>query len=267
MKLENMMKMKKYNKEKPAINANVLSEIKRKVNNIKQFWILFTKNKIWIFSALFVASIIHSIINYGMYGINILEFVTITDIFINFAIVFIPIVALLPLSVFLYLFPNGNTKIEAIILLIVKSILLISSSFILSRLFNSLLGGGLWLLFILGFLWLFYCENKKAFTWMCILTLFMVSFVTPFDTHTTSLINRFSFKCSNKEYNLTDIEKFYYIGGSSDYFFIFDKQEDRVEILPKSECKEISRTSIHMDDLWKCDDLRSNGLILRVKKR
>ena len=42
MKLENMMKRKKYNKEKPAINANVLSEIKRKVNNIKQFWILFS---------------------------------------------------------------------------------------------------------------------------------------------------------------------------------------------------------------------------------
>ena len=48
MKLENMMKMKKYNKEKPAINANVLSEIKLKVNNIKQFWILFTKNNNWI---------------------------------------------------------------------------------------------------------------------------------------------------------------------------------------------------------------------------
>ena len=77
---------KKSQKEESAISANVLSEIKRKVTNIKQFWILFTKNKIWIFSALFVASIIHSIINYGMYGINILEFVTITDILINFAI-------------------------------------------------------------------------------------------------------------------------------------------------------------------------------------
>ena len=254
-------------KGESAINANVLSEIKQKMTNIKQFWILFTKNKIWISSALFVASIIHSIIYYGMFGINILEFVTITDILINFVIVFIPIVVLLPLCVFLYLFPNGNTKIRAIILFIVKSILLISSSFILSRLFNGLLGGGLRLLYLLGILWLFYCENKKAFTWMCILILFMVSFVTPFDTHTTSLINRFSFKCSNKEYNLTDIEKFYYIGGSSGYFFIFDKQEDRVEILPKSECKEISRKSIHMNDLWKCDNLRSNGPILRVKRR
>ena len=160
-------------KGESAINANVLSEIKQKMTNIKQFWILFTKNKIWISSALFVASIIHSIIYYGMFGINILEFVTITDILINFVIVFIPIVVLLPLCVFLYLFPNGNTKIRAIILFIVKSILLISSSFILSRLFNGLLGGGLRLLYLLGILWLFYCENKKAFTWMCILILFM----------------------------------------------------------------------------------------------
>lgn len=258
---------KKDNKEEPILSANVLSEIKRKMDYVKQIWNLFAKNKIWIFSTLFTASIIHSVIHYGMYGINILEFVTITDLFVNFAVIFIPIVIPLTLCFFLYLFPNGNTKIESIILFIIKAILLILSSVIFSRLFNSIFGGILYLLYILGVLWVFYHENKKAFTWLCVLILFMVAFIEPIERRNTPLINRISYRCYNKEYNLANIDKFYYVGGSSDYFFIFDKSKDKVEILPKSECQDISRPAIHWDDLWKNDELKTNGVIFRVKKR
>ena len=224
--------MKKGSKrDESVINASVLSEIKHKMDNIKQLWNLFAKNKIWICSALIIASVIHSI------------------------------------CIFLYLFPDGNTKIETIILLIVKVVLLIVSSIILSCLFINPLGGGLWILYFLGVLWLFYSENKKAFTWICILMLFMVSFILPFESHTTSLIDRISFKCSNKEYNLADIEKFYYIGGSSDYFFVFDKYEDRVEILPRSECQDITRPIMHWNNLWKSDKIIDKGLIFRVKRK
>lgn len=260
--------MKKENKrDEPVINARILSEIKCKMDNIKQLWNLFAKNKIWIFSALFIASFIHSIIHYGMYGINILAFATITDVFINFTIIFIPFVVLLPFCIFLYLFPDGNTKIETIILLIVKVVLLIVSSIILSCLFINPLGWGLWILYFLGVLRLFYFESKKAFTWICILMLFMVSFISPFESHTTSLIDRISFKCSNKEYNLADIKRFYYIGGCSNYFFVFDKYEDRVEILPKSECQDVTRPMIHWNDLWKNDENNNNSIYFRINRK
>jgi len=262
------MSLKKDNKKnETVINASVLSETKRKMNSIKQLWDLFTKNKMWICSALFIASVIHSIIHYGMYGINILAFATITDTFINFTIIFIPFVVLLPFCIFLYLLPDGNTKIEAIIFLIIKIVLLIISSFILSCLFINPLGGGLCILYVLGVLWLFYSENKKAFTWICLLMLFMVSFIAPFENHTTALIDRISFKCFNKEYNLADIKRFYYIGGSSDYFFVFDRHEDRVEILPKSECQNITRPIMHWNDLWKKDEIKNNGINFRVKRK
>jgi hypothetical protein len=95
--------------------------------------------------------------------------------------------------------------------------------------------------------------------------LFMVSFITPFENNTTPLIDRISFKSSNKEYNLTDLNKFYYIGGSSDYFFVFDKIEDKVNILPKSECQDISRPTILWGDLWRNEEIRDNGIIFRAK--
>lgn len=49
------MSLKKDNKKnETVINASVLSETKRKMNSIKQLWDLFTKNKMWICSALFI---------------------------------------------------------------------------------------------------------------------------------------------------------------------------------------------------------------------
>ncbi len=46
------MTMKKGNiRDEPVINASVLSEIKHKMDNIKQLWNLYTKNKMWICSA------------------------------------------------------------------------------------------------------------------------------------------------------------------------------------------------------------------------
>ena len=97
--------------------------------------------------------------------------------------------------------------------------------------------------------------------------LFMVSFIAPFENHTTALIDRISFKCFNKEYNLADIKRFYYIGGCSNYFFVFDKYEDRVEILPKSECQDVTRPMIHWNDLWKNDENNNNSIYFRINRK
>ena len=257
----------KNKKEDIVIRANVLSEIKRKMDIVKQLWTLFTKNKMLIFSVLFSASIIHAIIYYGKFGINILGFATISDVFINFTLVFIPFVVVFPFCIFLYLFPNGNSKIESIILFIIKVISLVASSVLLSRLFNSIFGGGLWLLFFLGILWLFYYESKKAFAWICILMLFMVSFIAPLESHNTPLIDRISFIYEEKEYNLAELDKFYFIGGSSDYFFVFNKTEDKVEIFPKSDCQHITRPAIHWSDLLESDMIDNRCLFYRVKRK
>lgn len=258
---------KKSKKEESAISTNALSEIKRKMDSVKELWTLFTKNKMLIFSALFSASVIHAIIYYGKFGINILGFATISDIFINFALVFIPFVVVFPFCIFLYLFPNGNSKFQSVILFIIKVISLIAVSVLLSHLFNSIFGGGLWLLFFLGILWLFYYESKKAFAWICILMLFMVSFIAPLESHNTPLIDRISFIYEEKEYNFAELNKFYFVGGSSDYFFVFNKTEDKVEILPKSDCRHITRPVIHWSDLWKREKIDSRCLLYRVKRK
>ena len=258
---------KKSDKMPPAISTYALSEIKRKIDLLKQMWTLFAKNKIWILSLLFAASIIHSTIHYGMYGINILEYATISDIFVNFAFVFMPIVILLILSFFLYLFPNVRNKRVSIILLIFKVFLLLFVSVIISRLFNNVFGGGLLLLYVIGICCVFYFENRKAFVWLCILMIFMVSFIEPIEKRNTPIINRISFKYSNIEYNLADIEKYYYIGGSSDYYFIFIKTNDIVQIIPRNECQDIFRPVIHWDDLWKNDETRSNSPVFRINRK
>ena len=85
-----MRKRRKHNKEDEVFNMKYVLEINHKIDMLKRLWSLFTQNKEWVLSLLFVSSIIHSILLYGLFGINILEFYSLTDIFVNFAEVFVP---------------------------------------------------------------------------------------------------------------------------------------------------------------------------------
>ena len=125
---------------KPRSEAQYVLEINHKIDMLKRLWSLFTQNKEWVLSLLFVSSIIHSILLYGLFGINILEFYSLTDIFVNFAEVFVPFLIMIPLGVLLYLFPDGESKCSSSIGLAIKIVLFVFAAIILSLIFHNYFG-------------------------------------------------------------------------------------------------------------------------------
>jgi hypothetical protein len=104
-----MSNRNKSNKVEILLDKTAVPAIIQKVKDLKQQWNTFKSNKEWMLSLLFVCSIVHSILQYGLFGVNIFEFYTLTDFFVNFAVVFIPFILLIPLWILLLL-PDGKTK-------------------------------------------------------------------------------------------------------------------------------------------------------------
>ena len=101
---------------------------------------------------------------------------------------------------------------------------------------------------------------KKFLAWNVIVLFLLFSLGLPIEKRmmykgNTPLVDRLSFTLSEstKTYDLSDIDRYFYIGGSVDYFFLYDKSKDSVEIIPKNECGNISRTPFYWEDLWKLE--------------
>lgn len=101
---------------------------------------------------------------------------------------------------------------------------------------------------------------KKLLAWNVIVLFLLFSLGLPIEKRmmykgNTPLVDRLSFTLSEstKTYDLSDIDRYFYIGGSVDYFFLYDKSKDSVEIIPKNECGNISRTPFYWEDLWKSE--------------
>ena len=94
-----MRKEKKNTDKGQLLNMDFVSEINQKLGVLKEKWDLFKKNKEWVIGLLFVTSIVHSILLYGLFGVNILGFYSLTDIFTGFAELLSPFIILLPLWV------------------------------------------------------------------------------------------------------------------------------------------------------------------------
>lgn len=224
---------------------------------LKQLYIFFSNNKTWILSILFVCSIIKASIWYALFGINILSYSTIQDLFINFAeyfMSFITTALAFILCSFIYHIKSKGFKIISLILFI----LLFCLYNIIFRTIMPLL----FIFFISFSLYILYKERKKAYilAWSLVLLPF-VTLEQPLEQYLYSRLYRtdkiilsffiekpanydiFSFEYLGQTINSYS-RKYYYIGGNSNYFFLLNKDEDYVMIIPKSECSNIKGTPI-----------------------
>lgn len=253
-----MRKRRKHNKEDGLFNMKFVSEINNKIDTLKRLWTLFSQNKEWVLSLLFVSSIIHSILLFGLFGINILEFYSITDIFINFAEVFVPFIIMIHFGVLLYLFPGGKSKCSSSIILAIKILLFVFVAIVISLIFQNNFGVP-FLIYFFALIGLVY-KKGKLLAWNVIVLFLLFSLGLPIEKRmmykgNTPMVDRLSFtlSASTKTYNLSDIGRYFFIGGSADYFFLYDKSKDSIEIIPKNECRNISRTPFYWEDLWRSE--------------
>lgn len=253
-----MSKQKRTDKNEQVLDREVVSEINQKVKPYKSQWSLFVKNKEWILSLLFVSSIINSVLLYGLFGINILEFYTLTDIFVNFAEVLIPFVLLIPFWFLIDLLPYGRTKYIIHLVFIGKIAVFCFFAVIVSQIYNNYFGA-LFILFIVLLFKLLEKEKHFVYVWFAVLFMLFVAIVQPLENRlmymkNTQLIDRLSFEYIEKKYDLSNIDQYYYIGGSVNYFFVYDKSTETIEVIPKSECRNITRKALSWEDLWKSDN-------------
>ncbi len=266
-----MSKRNKSNRGDNLIDEAMLYDINQKIKELKQQWSSFKKNKEWILSLLFVCSIIHSILQYGLFGINILEFYTLTDYFMNFAEVFVPFILLIPLWILLTLLPDGKIRWSIWTVLCIKIIVFVFSTIMISMIFQNNFGV-LAIIYILALLGLLYNENKKVLTDFFIIFLLLFSIGLPIEKRlsykvNTALVDRLSFSYSEMIYDLSDIDHYLYIGGSLDYFFIYDKYTDKVNVISKTDCKNINRKPFYWGELWKSETYYNTNQREYVKRR
>lgn len=226
--------------------------------SLKKLYKYFSKNKTCILSILFVCSIIKTSLWYALFGINILSYSSLQDIFINFADYFMSFIYI-GISYILCLFVRVSSRPTANLILSVLSFIIFFCLFnIVFRMVISLLA----FLFIIATLWLLYYKKKIAQLFGTVLfILLLFTLIQPLEQFfllnsknnhchpTMSFIERpanydiFSFEYSNMTIH-TGSEQFYYIGGNSNYFFILNFNNDEVLIIPKSECSNIKGSPI-----------------------
>lgn len=238
---------------------------------LRRLFKYFTENKTLILSILFVCSIIKTSLWYALFGVNILLYSSIQDIFISFADYFMSIIYLC-ISYILCLFVRGNRN--SILNYIFSAIVLILSFLLFNILFRMVISL-LFFFFVLAILSEFYIKKKKALLFGNILLLLLLFtlvqpleqfiFLGPSKTdtdnsyQTTTFIERsasydlFSFEYSNMTIH-TDSKQYYYIGGNSNYYFILNHINDEVLIIPKSECSNIKGSPISIEKILKMYD-------------
>ncbi len=119
------------------------------------------------------------------------------------------------------------------------------------------------MIFIMTVIYVFYIKKKDVYIlFSTLLLLLCFTLEQPLEQYFYTRINKnrnnkflsvfiekpanydiFSFEYSCKTINSYSNE-YYYIGGNSNYFFLLDKKQDSVMIIPKSECLNIKGTPI-----------------------
>lgn len=233
---------------------------------IKKIYKYFSENKTWILSILFVFSIMKITFWYALFGINILIYSTIQDIFISFAdyfmsLIYIGLSCMLCLSVI-----DDKRTIKNRILSILLFVFFYCLFNVVFRMIVPVIA---FILITVIFLNLYHEKKKNELLGYILLTLLIFTLVQPLEQFllsdfnqagkryvTTSFVEKpanydiFSFEYLDMTIN-TASEQFYYIGGNSNYYFILDRKQDEVMIIPKSECSNIKGTPISIKKISK----------------
>jgi len=236
----------------------------RKLVALRSGYQYFIENKGWILSLLFVLSIVRASIWYGLFGVNILAYSSLQDLFMSFADYFMSIIMIGILLICFYLFyPQNINKKRKKITLAVVIISFIAILWIVLSLFRMIFPI---LSLILIFLTLFTflaSKMKIAFLWFSLFLLLGLSLLQPFEQYLysrgdgsiiTSFVERSAhYDYISFDYNNTHIDTktntYYLIGCNSSYYFIFDKEAQETLIIPKSECKNIKSRPFGLNSL------------------
>jgi len=240
----------------------------RKYVVLSKGYYYFIKNKVWILSLLFVLSIVRSSIFFALFGVNILAYSNLQDIFLSFADYFMSIIIIGVFVIFFYfLMPHKVDKITKIILIF---FLVLISGFVLAlyRMIFSILELSFIVIFCYSFL---KSKMRIAFLGLLVFLLMWLSLFQPIFHYWNVREGRhlkFSFSEKNAYYDITSFDynnthidtkaKMYYlIGCNSDYFFIFDREAVETLIIPKSECQNIKSHPFSFKNLLYFDNLHS----------
>lgn len=232
---------------------------------LRRIYKYFSQNKTWILSVLFVCSIIKSSIWYALFGINILSYSTIQDLFINFAEYFMSIIT----TILAFIYCSFFYQMRGISTKIISSILFILLFCLYSIIFRVIMPF-LLISSIICYLYVLFKERKKAYILACISAMLLCFtleqpieqyiYIRPNKTKNNVRISVFvekpanydvfSFEYSGQKIN-TYSNKYYYIGGNSNYFFLLDKDQDSIMVIPKSECSNIKGEPISIKKILK----------------
>jgi hypothetical protein len=222
----------------------------------------FIDNKIWIISLLFVFSLSRDIIWYILFGINILSYASFQDIFNSF-FSYVSIVVFtvgLNISTLLFYFKAGKNRhriwsILELLFDILKRLLLLFLCIYLTLLFKNTLILFVFTMVLIIYIFRYFNGYKKNLLSVILVFLFFISFIQPFIDFSTlrptnsvvinALINqeknydRIKFKYNDNLIN-TNIVKYYMIGNTTTYYFIYDLEKNETLIIPKDKCENIS---------------------------
>jgi hypothetical protein len=236
----------------------------KKLVVLKNGYQYFIKNKGWILSLLFVLSIIRSSIWYACFGINILTYSSLQDIFISFANYFmsIIIIAIILISYYLFKPQNKTNKFEKVVGIIFSIIFLLFTLWIVLSLYRMIFSIIALLSIFLTLFSYWTTKMKISLLYFSLFWLLGLTWLQPMEQYlyiSVSLKNyckdekrtpniNFIEQSAHYDYISFDYNKIhintktdshYFIGCNSNYFFIFDKEASETLIIPKSECENI----------------------------
>lgn len=226
----------------------------REIVRIKQAFKYFQENKFWIIGVLYILSIVKEVIWFSMFGINILNFISIQDTFISFfnhTIIFI----ILYLNYLFFSLSISNLKKNTF-----WGILFFVTFLVSSFAYFQLLKKPFSMIFIIFIVSAIasHLKKKEYLETLKFSLVLLIGFSTldPLIQATQikntlnigarsmrfewneSNMDYYSFTYENKVIN-TKEKKYFLIGSNREYFFVFDKSIEKSLIIPKSECKKI----------------------------
>ena len=218
----------------------------------------FDKNKSWILGGLFTFSIIKDCIWYACFGVNILAYSNIQDTFIslfNYLIIFVVI----PLIYFSLSVLFEKAESESLRFNILQQIIKFSIFLVLSFVYFFMFKKVVSFIYVIIFLGVFsYYIYKRKYLKLFRLLFVYFTFLSLFSPlfNYIEILNKiekgrnlqfmvkennmdyFSFVYEEDQYDTSD-KRFYMVGNTTDYIFLFDSKIDKTLIFPKSECKHI----------------------------
>jgi hypothetical protein len=236
----------------------------RKLVPLRNGYKYFIKNKVWILSLLFVLSIIKSSIWYALFGVNILAYSSLQDIFVSFADYCMSIIAIGMLYICFYLFfpQNIDNKVEKIIIITLSIVIFLVILWLILSLYRMIFSI-LSLLLIISILIIAAGRKISLLNWSLYFLLLLT--FQPIEQYLSMTNNREKkinthfveqsahYDFISFDYNDTHIDTktymYYLIGCNSNYFFILDRKAQETLTISKNECKNIKSQPFGLNNL------------------